>query len=58
VPISIVAEGILDTLNNLSMQIGVEPLINFYNIIEEVKGEDDLCENCADDESEFDEVDD
>lgn len=58
VPISIVAEGILDTLNNLSMQIGVEPLINFYNIIEEVKGEDDLCENCTDDESEFDEVDD
>lgn len=68
VPINIVAEGILDTLNNLSMQIGVEPLINFYNIIEEVKGEDDLCdgdcdnceccEDCADDESEFDEVDD
>ena len=68
VPISIVAEGILDTLNNLSMQIGVEPLINFYNIIEEAKGEDDLCdgdcnnydrcEDCADDESEFDEVDD
>lgn len=68
VPINIVAEGILDTLNNLSMQIGVEPLINFYNIIEEAKGEDDLCdgdcdnceccEDCADDESEFDEVDD
>lgn len=68
VPINIVAEGILDTLNNLSMQIGVEPLINFYNIIEEAKGEDDLCdgdcdnceccEGCADDESEFDEVDD
>lgn len=58
VPINIVAEGILDTLNNLSLQIGVEPLINFYNIIEEAKGEDDLCEGCADDESEFDEVDD
>lgn len=68
VPINIVAEGILDALNNLSMQIGVEPLINFYNIIEEAKGEDDLCdgdcdnceccEDCADDESEFDEVDD
>ena len=68
VPISIVAEGILDTLDNLSMQIGVEPLTNFYNIIEEAKmpGDDpcdgdcdncDRCEGCADDESEFDEVD-
>lgn len=68
VPIEIVAEGILDTLDRLSMQIGVEPLVNFYNIIEEAKGEDGLCdgdcdncechEKCADDESEFDEVDD
>lgn len=68
VPIEIVAEGILDTLDRLSMQIGMEPLINFYNIIKEAKGEIDLCdgdcdncecrEECDDDESEFDEVDD
>lgn len=68
VPIEIVAEGILDTIDNLSMQIGIEPLVNFYNIIEEAKGEEDLCDGdcdncecrdkCADDESEFDEVDD
>lgn len=69
VPISIVAEGILDMLDNLSMQIGVEPLTDFYNIIEEAKmpGDDpcdgdcdncDRCEGCANDESEFDEVDD
>lgn len=68
VPIEIVAEGILDTIDRLSMQIGIEPLVNFYNIIEEAKGEEDLCDgdcdNCEccderdDDESEFDEVDD
>lgn len=69
VPISIVAEGILDMLDNLSMQIGVEPLTDFYNIIEEAKmpGDDscdgdcdncECCEGCADDESEFNEVDD
>lgn len=68
VPIEIVAEGILDTIDRLSMQIGIEPLVNFYNIIEEAKGEEDLCDGdydnceccdeCDDDESEFDEVDD